>query len=89
MPVTILKAVSSMCLKFLWGGKNSKVKWDDVGVPKEEGGLGLKNIKVWNKALLSRTFWNIHANADPLWVRWVLSFSLKGTSLSQNMVILS
>ncbi|GAA0165508.1 reverse transcriptase [Lithospermum erythrorhizon] len=81
MPVTILDAVSSMCLKFLWGGKNSKVKWDDVCAPKEEGGLGIKNIKVWNKALLFRTLWNIHSNAETLWFRWVHSFYLKGTSI--------
>ncbi|GAA0153470.1 hypothetical protein LIER_37684 [Lithospermum erythrorhizon] len=81
MPITILDAVSSMCLKFLWGSKNSKVKWDDVCAPKEEGGLGLKNTKVWNKALLSRTLWNIHANAETLWVRWVHSYYLKGSSI--------
>ncbi|GFS40281.1 hypothetical protein Acr_00g0067560 [Actinidia rufa] len=51
---------------FLWSGKctiNKKplVAWKEVTLPKIEGGLGLRNPKAWNKALLSKTLWDIQA----------------------------
>ncbi|GFZ21585.1 hypothetical protein Acr_29g0007470 [Actinidia rufa] len=42
-----------------------------VTMPKSEGGLGIKNMKAWNKALLSKTLWDIQAKKDTLWVQWV------------------
>ncbi|CAH9107180.1 unnamed protein product [Cuscuta europaea] len=63
---------------FLWGCKHSKVAWCDVCLPKSEGGLGVRDTKVWNNALLSRTLWNIHAKQDSLWVKWVHGVYLQG-----------
>ncbi|XP_075473833.1 uncharacterized protein LOC142504874 [Primulina tabacum] len=39
--------------------------------PLADGGLGLKNLKAWNRALLAKTLWNIHLKKDTLWIRWV------------------
>ncbi|XP_075477364.1 uncharacterized protein LOC142518465 [Primulina tabacum] len=36
-----------------------------------DGGLGLKNLKMWNRALLAKTLWKIHSKQDSLWIRWV------------------
>lgn len=48
--------------------KGYKVKWDDVCAPKDEGGLGIKDIEVWNKASISKHLWKIVKNDDSLWV---------------------
>ncbi|GAA0185139.1 hypothetical protein LIER_32427 [Lithospermum erythrorhizon] len=61
------------------GGMMSRVGWKDICCPKEEGGLGLKHIKTWNMALL--TVWNIHTNAETLWVKSVHSIYLRGQSI--------
>ncbi|CAH9133061.1 unnamed protein product [Cuscuta epithymum] len=81
VPQTILDRIVSICRVFLWGGKFSKVAWDDICLPKEEGGLGIHNAKVWNHALLSRTLWDVHRKKDTLWVRWVNGVYLKGRSV--------
>ncbi|CAH9101392.1 unnamed protein product [Cuscuta europaea] len=38
VPKTILDRIVSLCRIFLWGGKHAKVAWEDVCLPKEEGG---------------------------------------------------
>ncbi|XP_074266805.1 uncharacterized protein LOC141590092 [Silene latifolia] len=59
LPTGIMKKVDSICRNFLSGGKDSylrapNVSWDKCCTPKEEGGLGLTNIQLWNRALLAK-----------------------------------
>ncbi|CAH9116346.1 unnamed protein product [Cuscuta europaea] len=77
IPQAILDRIVSICRIFLWGGKYAKVSWDDICLPKNEGGLGIHCAKVWNEALLARTFWNIHKNEDTLWSDGLIAFILK------------
>ncbi|GKA59381.1 RNA-directed DNA polymerase, eukaryota, reverse transcriptase zinc-binding domain protein [Tanacetum coccineum] len=49
-------------------------------VPKDKGGLRLKNLQTWNYALLSKHVWNIATKKDSLWVKWVHSVKLRGKS---------
>ncbi|CAH9085418.1 unnamed protein product [Cuscuta europaea] len=81
IPQTILDRIVSICRIFLWGGKFSKVAWEDICLPKEEGGLGIHNAKVWNHALLSRTLWDVHMKKDTLWVKWVNGVYLQGRTV--------
>ncbi|CAH9145483.1 unnamed protein product [Cuscuta epithymum] len=78
IPNVILDRITSICRIFLWGSKFARVAWADICLPKEEGGLGIHDTKVWNKALLSKTFWDIHTKKDTLWVKWVHGVYLKG-----------
>lgn len=55
----------------------AKVKWKMVCSPKENGGLGLKDLRRWNDVLLSKHVWNIVNNKKSLWVKWVYKFYLK------------
>ena len=65
-----------ICRSFLWAngevvrGK-AKVKWSDVCKPKINGGLGIKNLRFWNDALLAKHVWNLINNKNSLWVQWV------------------
>lgn len=57
LPKGILNSIRQLLSRYLWNGNSicnnkSKVAWDTVTLPKEEGGLGLKNICDWNKALI-------------------------------------
>ncbi|XP_057460090.1 uncharacterized protein LOC130750511 [Actinidia eriantha] len=74
--VGVTNKIIQLCRNFLWGGqafvsKKPLVAWDDIFLPKMEGGLGFKNLVAWNFALLSKNLWNIHAKKDTLWVRWI------------------
>lgn len=39
--------------------------------PIECGGLGLRDLHYWNKALLCKILWNIQTKKDTLWIKWV------------------
>ncbi|XP_024010290.1 uncharacterized protein LOC112085316 [Eutrema salsugineum] len=68
-----LKKIESMCSRFLWSGDISKksvakVSWYNVCLPKEEGGLGLRNFQIWNKTLCLRLIWFLFSNSSSLWL---------------------
>jgi hypothetical protein len=58
-PSCVLKQLVRIQRNFLWGGGSEEkrlcwVKWDIICLPKEQGGLGVKNLMLFNKALLSK-----------------------------------
>ncbi|GAV92419.1 zf-RVT domain-containing protein, partial [Cephalotus follicularis] len=60
LPICTIKDCERILRTFLWGGPGrGKVKWDDVCRPQEEGGLGIKAARTWNKALLLKQIWNL------------------------------
>ena len=63
------------------GGKYAPVAWKDVCLPKEEGGLGVRDLKAWNKALHTKIPWNIHSKKDSLWIRWIHCHYLQNRTL--------
>ncbi|GFZ19419.1 hypothetical protein Acr_28g0001240 [Actinidia rufa] len=76
IPSGVRSKVTQLCRNFLWSGKctmNKRplVAWKEVTLPKMEGGLGIRNSKAWNKALLTKTLWDIQAKTESLWVKWV------------------
>jgi hypothetical protein len=56
------------------------VAWNKILVSKQEGGLGIKNIEVWNKASMLNHIWNLFSKAGSLWVAWTEVNWLKGRS---------
>lgn len=58
-----------------------RVAWQQVCLPKDEEGLGLRDLRAWNKALLVKILWNIHMKKDTLWVKWVNEYFLRDTSI--------
>ncbi|GAV92297.1 hypothetical protein CFOL_v3_35677 [Cephalotus follicularis] len=74
LPAEVIKECERILRNFLWGssgtsGKRSLVKWTNVCLPRQEGGLGIKSLKTWNQALLLKQIWNI-LNDHSLWVQW-------------------
>lgn len=47
------------------------VAWKTVCLSKDKGGLQLRDISTWNKALLAKTLWNIHTKNDSLRIQWI------------------
>ncbi|KAF6135758.1 hypothetical protein GIB67_028614 [Kingdonia uniflora] len=61
----VLERIEQMLTRFLWSGNDeqkcvSAVSWDDLCMPKKEGGgLGIKKLKDFNNSLLMRTLWGV------------------------------
>lgn len=81
IPAAVTSRIIRLCRNFLWNSKKPLVAWSEVCLPKSEGGLGFRDIKCWNNALLAKSLWNIHAKKDTLWVRWVNHVYLRGASI--------
>ncbi|GJV90198.1 putative RNA-directed DNA polymerase [Tanacetum coccineum] len=58
----------------------AKVSWEVTCLPKCEGGLGLRNLHIFNYALMTTHIWNIVSSKDSLWVRWIHTYKLQGRS---------
>ncbi|GJV72567.1 hypothetical protein Tco_1492562 [Tanacetum coccineum] len=82
LPIGILNEIEQLMCGFLWcqgdyhRGKE-KVTWNDVCLPKVEGGLGIRKLEQFNIALMSSHIWKILMNKDLLWVRWIHYYKLK------------
>ncbi|GKB31830.1 sodium/hydrogen exchanger 6 [Tanacetum coccineum] len=80
---SIIEDIQQLIQGFLWcngeykRGK-AKVAWDDIFLPKRDGGLGIRCLKVLNLALMTNHIWNIVSNKESLWVRWIHMYKLKG-----------
>ncbi|CAI9261358.1 unnamed protein product [Lactuca saligna] len=77
--------IEKLMKNFLWDYDESKkgrakISWSSICKPVENGGLGLRNLRVWNKAILSKRIWMILSNVDSLWVKWINIHVLKGRS---------
>lgn len=64
LPKTTIKDIEKVFKGFLWSGGDlkkgsAKIAWKIVCRPKDEGGLGIRNLQTWNEALLSRQIWRL------------------------------
>ena len=48
------------------------VNWAVVCLEKQNGGLGIKNLSVLNKALLGKWSWRFVCERNPLWKRVIV-----------------
>ena len=86
VPDTVILQIVRICRNFLWTGNvqnshSALVAWKSVCLPKKEGGLGLFDVKARNKSFLVKHLWNIHQEADSLWIKWIHHFFLPNLSI--------
>ncbi|CAA7020346.1 unnamed protein product [Microthlaspi erraticum] len=76
LPRRVIRKINILSSSFLWHGKTgiasgAKVAWNSLCFPKEEGGLGLKDISSWNNACLLKLIWLLFFRAGSIWVAWI------------------
>ncbi|KAK9689587.1 hypothetical protein RND81_09G069300 [Saponaria officinalis] len=81
LPKHVAHQIESIASKFYWGSSSDllKIHWLKWGFfcrPKLEGGVGIKEILSWNKALLLKWLWKITVGVPSLWLKWMNSYLL-------------
>ena len=71
---SVAKRIEQLQRNFLWGGTNEGfkhclVRWDIVCSPIDDGGLGVRKLVPFNRALLGKWLWRFGVEGDRLWKR--------------------
>nr|GEU99172.1 hypothetical protein [Tanacetum cinerariifolium] len=56
--------------------RKAKVLWDEVCLPKCEGGLGIMSLHHWNMDLMATHIYNVLLNKESLCVKWIHTYKL-------------
>ncbi|XP_073051227.1 uncharacterized protein [Primulina eburnea] len=76
VPNRVAMIMEKLMRNFFWDGSDGDshchvINWNQVSKLKEQGGLGLGNILLRNKALLAKWWWRSAVEESPLWKRVV------------------
>ncbi|XP_026420298.1 uncharacterized protein LOC113316301 [Papaver somniferum] len=82
MPVQVEKKINQIMRNLLWGSTSEKrkINWvacNRICTPKKAGGLGIRNIKLTNQALLAKWTWRYSVEKQHLW-RKIVQNKMKG-----------
>ncbi|CAL5369282.1 unnamed protein product [Camellia sinensis] len=78
LPKGIAKEIDKLKAAFLWGSSELRrkihmVKWTDVTLSKDKGGLGIRKAKESNDCLLLKWWWRYGVEDESLWKRVIVS----------------
>ena len=74
LPFSVCDDLTRMVRNYWWGSEKGKRKthwmaWDQIIKPKAMGGLGFRDYRIFNQALLARQAWRLLINPDSLCAR--------------------
>ncbi|XP_060972343.1 uncharacterized protein LOC115710535 [Cannabis sativa] len=83
LPQKVTKEIDKLCRNFLWGSSLNQRKlhfssWEKICLPKNHGGIGVRESQKWNVAMMARYIWALSTKQDSLWIRWVDAVYMKG-----------
>jgi hypothetical protein len=72
IPVSVAARIDTIQRNFLWGGRGEGKKfhlmnWSQVCQPLHLGGLGIHNVRLFNRALLGKWLWRFGNERETLW----------------------
>ncbi|XP_019167296.1 PREDICTED: uncharacterized protein LOC109163029 [Ipomoea nil] len=70
LPVSVCTAIERLMNRYWWGsGTDQRIHWkawDKLCIPKKYGGLGFKDLRAFNVALLGKQTWRLLTNTESL-----------------------
>ncbi|WVZ49763.1 hypothetical protein U9M48_001092 [Paspalum notatum var. saurae] len=87
VPKGILKKLDFYRSNFFWQGDNHKkkyrlIKWEILCLPKDQGGLGIKNLEIQNVCLLSKWLYKF-INEEGVWQELLKNKYLQGKTIGE------
>ncbi|XP_042965576.1 uncharacterized protein LOC122299388 [Carya illinoinensis] len=72
LPASIAQRLEKLQRDFLWGGIGEEFKyhlvgWDKICTPLRDGGLGIRDVRAFNMALLGKWLWRYNCEREALW----------------------
>ena len=76
IPCSIREEIEQIARNFLWGTTEEKkqfhlVRWEEVCIGMDRGGLGIKNLREVNISLMCKWLWKLGEEGNPLWKRLI------------------
>ena len=83
---TVLQKLNGIISRFFWGKVDcprylAYVAWDKMCRPKEEGGMGFKNLKAMNEVMITKLLWKLASRTDSQWAMLAKAKYLPKSSL--------
>ncbi|XP_009127063.3 uncharacterized protein LOC103851935 [Brassica rapa] len=77
LPISLCNKIQSVLTRFWWDAKDGVhkicwVAWNELTLPKSLGGLGFRDVQIFNQALLAKIGWRIITRPDCLLARILL-----------------
>ena len=74
LPSTLCHEIEIMVRKFWWGQRGERrkihwVRWDDLCCRKNDGGMGFKDLTLFNEAMLAKLAWRLLHDYNSLFFR--------------------
>ncbi|KAK9669048.1 hypothetical protein RND81_13G105400 [Saponaria officinalis] len=86
LPLGVVHKLEACSRNFNWGASELGsgihwMQWTYFTKPRCEGGVGIKEILSWNKALLLKWLWKLVVRPPSLWLNWTEEYLLNGNSI--------
>ena len=87
IPIGVIKKIEGSCRSYLWSGqessKKARIAWQNVCQEYSRGGLQIKEVLGWNKAVLGAAVvaFSRMQERDTIWRMWVQQYKLNQSSI--------
>eukprot|EP00253_Pinus_taeda_P017747 PITA_17747 len=86
IPTCIIRRLNQITACYIWGGSTNQhkihlTKMKDISIPKQQGGWGIKDLRLFGCALICRTLWRGIYGSSP-WSNIIRQRYMKGKSIN-------
>lgn len=78
LPVSVVKKLNALMRRFFWGAGDKTrymayISWDTITEPKDYGGLAVRDLGIFNEAMILKSLWKLATKTETLWVQLVIA----------------